>query len=78
MVKHSHPSVTALERFASLPDEAGIRLPTACSVMSCSPATVWRLAKAGTLTARKVSTRVTIFNVGSIRAVLNGNAPTAK
>ncbi len=61
-----------LEKFSLMPDEAGVRLPTVCGVLSCSNATVWRLAKAGNLKAHKISPRVTVFNVGSIRALLNG------
>ena len=62
----------ALEQFPKLPNEAGVRLPTFCCVASCSAATAWRLAKAGKVQTRKVSPGVTVFNVGSIRALLNG------
>lgn len=78
MVQSTSPSAIALEQFTTLPDEAGVRMPTACCLMSCSPATIWRLVKTGTIKARKVSNRVTVFNVGSIRAVLNGEANTPK
>ena len=74
MAHYATPSATALEQFPHLPDEAGVRMPTACCVMSCSSATIWRLAKTGKIKARKVSSRVTVFNVGSIRALLNGGA----
>jgi predicted DNA-binding transcriptional regulator AlpA len=62
----------ALSLFVNLPDEAGARLPVVCAVLGCSNATVWRLAKTGKITARKISKGVTVFNVGSIRALLNG------
>lgn len=70
----SAPSMdfSAVEQFSHLPDEAGTRLPTACAVLSCSPATLWRLAATGKVKAVKVSARVTVFNVGSVRALLKG------
>jgi predicted DNA-binding transcriptional regulator AlpA len=55
-----------------LPDEAGVRLPTVTSLLGCSSSTAWRLAHRGSLKAVKVSSRVTVFNVGSIRALLSG------
>lgn len=67
-------SSSPIEAFDKLPNSAGVREPTACGVLGCSPATVWRLAKEGKLRAVKVSSRVTVFNVGSIRAVLSGGA----
>jgi hypothetical protein len=66
------PSTSALAQFSNLPDEAGARMPLACSVLGCSSATVWRLAKSQKIIARKISQGVTVFNVGSIRALLNG------
>ncbi len=65
---------SALEQFPHLPNEAGVRLPTVTAVFACSNATAWRMAKAGVIKAVKISPRVTVFNVGSIRAVLNGGA----
>ncbi len=62
------------EAFDKYPNSAGVRLPTAKAVLGCSDATVWRLAKAGILKSVKVSPRVTIFTVGSIRAVLSGGS----
>jgi hypothetical protein len=63
-----------IEAFDKYPNSAGVRLPTVTAVLACSNATVWRLAKAGVLKAVKVSPRVTVFNVASVRAVLNGGA----
>jgi predicted DNA-binding transcriptional regulator AlpA len=65
-------NIEAIQQFHNLPNEAGVRLPTACSLLACSPATIWRLAQAGKIKACKVSSRVTVFNVGSIRAALAG------
>jgi hypothetical protein len=61
-----------IENFKHLPDEAGVRLPLVCKLMSCSAPTVWRMAAAGTLATVKVSKRVTLFNAGSLRKVLAG------
>jgi hypothetical protein len=63
-----------IEAFDKYPNSAGVRLPTVSAVLACSNATVWRLAKAGILKSVKVSPRVTIFTVGSIRAVLSGGS----
>ncbi len=63
---------SALKQFSSLPDDAGVRLRTAGTLLACSNATIWRMAKAGKITARKVSKGVTVFTVGSIRNLLNG------
>jgi hypothetical protein len=72
MAQRTTLSNSALEQFPHMPDESGVRLPTACGVMSCSAATLWRLVKARKIKAHKISPRVTVFNVGSIRALLNG------
>lgn len=63
---------SGIEQFSHLPDEAGVRLPTVTSLLGCSSSTAWRLAHRGSLKAVKVSSRVTVFNVGSIRALLSG------
>jgi hypothetical protein len=72
MAQRTTPSDSSLDQFSHLPNEAGTRLPTVCGVLACSAATVWRLAKAGKIKAHKISPRVTVFNVGSIRALLGG------
>lgn len=64
----------SIEGFDKLPNSAGVREDTACGLLGCSPATIWRLARRGKLKAIKVSSRVTVFNVGSIRDLLNGGA----
>lgn len=71
-IKSNQSALLALNQFPHLPDDAGVRLPTLCAVTGFSPATAWRLAKAGKVQARKISPGVTVFNVGSIRALLNG------
>jgi hypothetical protein len=60
----------ALKQVPNLPDEAGIRLSLVCALLACSPATVWRLAQTGKIKTRKPSRRVTVFSLGSIRALL--------
>ena len=58
-------------QFFTLPDEAGARLPLVKEVLGCSAATVWRLVRQGKITAIKISAGVTLFNVGTVRALLN-------
>jgi hypothetical protein len=65
-----------IRQFFALPDEAGARMPYVKAVLACSNATIWRLAKQNKITAVKVSRGVTLFNVGSIRALLNANSST--
>ena len=61
----------ALKHFDSAPDSANVRLPVVCSLFACSGATVWRMVKRGTLPApRKLSERVTAWNVGDLRKAL--------
>lgn len=65
-------SVVKLDQVPHLPDEAGVRLPIARALLGCSPASAWRMAKTGKIKAIKISPRITVFNLGSIRAVLRG------
>ena len=61
----------ALKHFDSFPDSANVRQPVVEALYGCSPATVWRMVKRGTLPApRKLSTRVTAWNVGELRKSL--------
>ena len=61
----------ALKHFDSLPDSANVRLPVVQALWSCSSATVWRMVKRGTLPEpRKLSKRVTAWNVGELRKAL--------
>ena len=61
----------ALKNFDSLPDSANVRLPIVAALVGCSSATVWRMVKRGTLPApRKLSERVTAWNVGELRKAL--------
>ena len=61
----------ALIHFDSLPDSAHVRQPVVEALFGCSPATVWRRVADGRLPApRKLSDRVTAWNVGELRRKL--------
>lgn len=61
----------ALKNFDLLPDSANVRQPVVQGLVGCSAATVWRMVKRGTLPkTHKISTRITVWNVGELRAVL--------
>ncbi|TXH85591.1 AlpA family phage regulatory protein [Thauera aminoaromatica] len=63
----------ALANFDQLPNSANVRLPVVMALFACSPATVWRRVKKGTLPApRKLSEAVTAWNVGELRKALRG------
>lgn len=73
MAQHTKPGATpgALTNFPSLPDEAHVRQPVVEALFACSAATVWRWVKSGRLPQpRKLSARVTAWNVGELRAAL--------
>ncbi len=61
----------ALKNFESLPDSANVRQPVVEGLFACSSATVWRNVKKGIIPApRKLSERVTAWNVGDLRKAL--------
>ena len=61
----------ALKNFNSLPDSANVRQPVVQGLFACSSATVWRMVARGTLPKpRKLSERVTAWNVGELRQIL--------
>jgi predicted DNA-binding transcriptional regulator AlpA len=61
----------ALSHFDTLPDSANVRLPVVQGLFSCSPMTVWRMTKDGRIpAARKLSARLTVWNVGELRKAL--------
>lgn len=64
----------ALKNFDSLPDSANVRQPVVQGLFACSSATVWRLVRRGVLKPKKLSERVTAFNVGDLRKALAGEA----
>jgi hypothetical protein len=71
-MKQELVSLDELAQFKHLPDEAGVRVLLACTILGCSTITVWRLAKTKKIISIKISSGVTVFNVGSIRALLKG------
>jgi predicted DNA-binding transcriptional regulator AlpA len=63
---------SALRHFDSLPDSANVRLPVVCGLAGVSPATAWRMASDGRLPApRKMGPKITCWNVGELRSILN-------
>jgi predicted DNA-binding transcriptional regulator AlpA len=63
----------ALKNFDSLPDSANVRQPVVQGLFGCSDTTVWRMVKRDTLPKpRKLSERVTAWNVGELRQALAG------
>lgn len=61
----------ALSNFDSLPDSAYVRQPIVEALFGCSANSVWRWSKSGRLpTPRKLSQRVTAWNVGDLRKAL--------
>lgn len=62
----------ALRDFDKLPNAANVRDKVVAGLYGCSVPTVWRMAKDGRLPRpRKLSDRVTAWNVGELRAALS-------
>lgn len=58
--------------FDSLPSSAFVRLPTVCALLAISQPTAWRWVKDGRLPKpRKLGPRITGFNVGDLRRLLD-------
>lgn len=65
------PQFSPLESFDKLPNTANVRQPVVEALFACSAPTVWRWAKKGLIPApRKIAPRVTVWNVGELRAAL--------
>lgn len=61
----------ALKHFDDLPNSANVRQPVVEGLYGYSSATLWRRVKDGSLPApRKISDRVTVWNVGELRRAL--------
>lgn len=61
----------ALRNFDELPDSAHVRQPVVEALFACSGSTVWRRVKEQSLPApRKLSPRVTAWNVADLRRAL--------
>lgn len=68
---NASPSTDALSKFDSMPDAAHVRVPVVAGLYGCSKMTVWRRVKDGTIPApKKLSTRITAWNVGELRRAL--------
>lgn len=62
----------ALRHFNELPDSANVRQPVVEGLYACSPSSVWRGVNKGTIPKpRKLSERITAWNVGELRQSLN-------
>ncbi len=73
MANHTNPNVIPdnLRNFDQLPDCAFVRQPVVEKLFACSAATVWRwVADRRIPKSRKLSYRVTAWNVGQLRAAL--------
>lgn len=64
------PISAELANFDKLPDSAHVRLRTVKQLYGVSTATVWRLSGKTIPAPRKLSERVTAWNVGELRAAL--------
>lgn len=61
-----------LENFDKLPDSANVRVATVAGLFGYSIPTVWRNARLGLIPKpRKLSERVTAWNVGDLRKALS-------
>jgi len=61
----------SLRNFDALPDAANVRVNVVAKIIGCSIPSVWRMSKDGRIPApRKLSTRVTSWNVGQLRRFL--------
>lgn len=72
ITKHEATQIpSAVQHFDSLPNIAFVRLPTVAILFGCSPATIWRGVKNGTIPApEKVGPRITGWRVGKLRQAL--------
>lgn len=62
-----------LALFGTFPEAAQVRQPVVEALFGVSSSTVWRWVNNGTLPKpRKFGPRTTTWNVGELRAVLNG------
>jgi predicted DNA-binding transcriptional regulator AlpA len=61
----------ALRYFDTMPDSASVRLPVVCKLFGISDATVWRWTKINKLPQPERRGRVTSWNVGKLRRVLD-------
>jgi predicted DNA-binding transcriptional regulator AlpA len=71
MPQHPGAIPDALQNFDLLPDSANVRQPVVEALFACSSATVWRRVKDRRIPKpKKLSARVTAWNVGELRRAL--------
>ena len=73
MARHTKSPLAdnTFEHFDQLPDCAFVRQPVVSGLFACSPATVWRYVADGRIPKpKKLSHRVTVWNVGQLRRAL--------
>ena len=71
LTNHSIPS--ALQYFDQLPASTNVRQPIVEALFACSSTTLWRRVKDGRIPKpRKLSARVTAWQVGELRRALMG------
>ncbi len=63
----------AFQNADKYPNSAYVRLPVVKGLLGVSGSTVYRLVKAGKLKVHKLTPRTTTFNMGELRAFMNGN-----
>ena len=69
---------SALQYFDQLPDSANVRQPIVETLFACSSSTLWRRVKDGRIPKpRKLSDRVTAWQVGELRLALKGQEAKA-
>lgn len=61
-----------IKHFENLPDDMYIRIWIVAVLFSVSESQIWRWVRAGRLHSTKLSSRVTGFRVGDVKALLNG------
>lgn len=62
----------AIENFDRLPDSAHVQVLVVCTLLACSPATVWRRVRNGEIVPPvRLGKRTTRWRVGELRASLN-------
>lgn len=71
MSTRSSSTIKTLNNWESLPGSAFVPLPVVCALFGCSPATVWRRVRSGTLVAPiKIGAGTTRWQVADIRQEL--------
>lgn len=64
-------SMMSLAKFNELPDCSYVRQPIVLSLLSCSKSTLWRLVKSSKVPSpKKISSRISAWNVGQLRLAL--------